>query len=90
MNSAILTFTDWFPALFVGIFFTAFGLLKLYGLSRGIEGGAGKPFRQKLLGTCPGWQSRTLRLGFPLLLLGIGLFSLAVLAWQCYANLHTQ
>jgi len=35
----------------IGGTFTALGCLKLYGLARGVEGGRGKTFSQKLCGT---------------------------------------
>jgi hypothetical protein len=38
------------PAL-IGLTFTLLGSLKLYGLSRGIVGGADKPFVTQLCGT---------------------------------------
>lgn len=47
----MIPFEDWFPLTFSGTFLIVFGGLKLYGLYRGIEGGAGKPFAQKLCGT---------------------------------------
>jgi hypothetical protein len=38
------------PPLVVGLSLTGIGIVKFYGLSRGIEGGADKPFRQRLCG----------------------------------------
>jgi hypothetical protein len=35
----------------VGVIFTLLASFKFYGLHRGIEGGRGKPFRQRLCGT---------------------------------------
>jgi hypothetical protein len=46
-----MTLADWLPLLLVGLTFTAMGCLKLYGLARGIEGGADKPVAQKLCGS---------------------------------------
>jgi hypothetical protein len=46
----IATADVWVPLL-VGITFTALACLKLYGLARGIVGGAGKPAAQRLCGT---------------------------------------
>jgi hypothetical protein len=40
----------WIPLL-IGIHFTVFGCLKLYGRSRGIVGGAGETFQNRLCGT---------------------------------------
>jgi hypothetical protein len=39
------------PPLGIGVAFTAMGLAKVYGLVRGIEGGGGKPLRQRACGT---------------------------------------
>ncbi len=40
---------EWFPPLWVGVLFTVVGGLKLYGLYKGIEGGASKPFFTRLM-----------------------------------------
>jgi hypothetical protein len=45
------TFASWFPPALVGVCFTVFGSLKLYGIARGIEGGRDKPTVQQLCGT---------------------------------------
>jgi len=42
---------DWLPTLVIGMSFTLLGAAKLYGLSRGIEGGGGKPLSQRMCGT---------------------------------------
>jgi len=47
----VLAFSDWFPMAAVGLTFTALGSIKLWGLSRGIVGGADKPAVQRLCGT---------------------------------------
>lgn len=47
----MITFTDWFIPALIGTTFTLLGSLKLFGLSRGIVGGANKPFMTKLCGT---------------------------------------
>jgi hypothetical protein len=47
----MLTFPEWFPLVMAGVPFTFLGLLKLYGLRRGIEGGGSKPWTQQLCGT---------------------------------------
>jgi hypothetical protein len=41
----------WLPPALVGTTFTLMGSLKLYGLFRGIVGGADKPFGTRLCGT---------------------------------------
>ena len=43
--------SEWLPPAFVGVCFTALGGLKVYGLFRGVVGGAGTPFSQRLCGT---------------------------------------
>jgi len=58
--------------------------LKFYGLHRCIEGGAGKPFAQRLCGTCPTWKSRNLRIGVPILFVAIGLAVFGLLAAEIY------
>lgn len=47
----MISFADWFVPLVLGLWFTLFGSLKLYGLWKGVVGGADKPFLTKLCGT---------------------------------------
>jgi len=47
----MISFTEWFPPALVGTTFTLLGSLKLYGLWKGVVGGADKPFVTKLCGT---------------------------------------
>ncbi len=47
----MVAFSDWFPPAVVGSTFTLVGALKLYGLSRGVVGGADKPFVTRACGT---------------------------------------
>ena len=47
----MLPFSDWFPLATVGLTFTLLASLKLWGLNRGIDGGAGKPVVQRICGT---------------------------------------
>jgi hypothetical protein len=47
----MITLTNWLPQALVGTTFLALGTLKLYGIARGIQGGADKPTMQKLCGT---------------------------------------
>ena len=42
---------NWLIPGFIGVLFTLLGVLKLYGLHRGIVCGADKPFVQKLCGS---------------------------------------
>jgi hypothetical protein len=44
-------FTDWFPAAAVGLMFTIMGSAKIWGLTRGVVGGADKPVAQRFCGT---------------------------------------
>ena len=44
------SFIEWLVPAVIGLMFTLIGSLKLYGLSRGVVGGAGKPFVTKLCG----------------------------------------
>jgi hypothetical protein len=50
-NTAMISFIDWFVPALIGLTFTLVGSLKLYGLSRGVVGGADKPFVKQLCGT---------------------------------------
>ena len=45
------SFVEWFVPSIVGLTFTIFGSLKLYGVVRGIEGGRDKPTFQYVCGT---------------------------------------
>jgi len=68
----MITVVDWLLPAAVGVTFTLLGSLRLWGLSRGIVGGADKPVVPQHCGTSPTWESRSLRLGLPSLLLGLG------------------
>jgi tellurite resistance protein TehA-like permease len=72
------TFPEWLPPAAVGATFTTIGLLKVYGLRKGVVGGGGKPISCRLLGRCPGW-SKQLHMVFVLFFLGIGVVNLAIL-----------
>ena len=50
-GTAMISFVGWFIPALLGVQFTLLGSLKLYGLSRGVVGGADKPFVTKLCGT---------------------------------------
>jgi hypothetical protein len=43
--------SEWLPPALVGVSFTAFGVLKLDGLRRGVIGGHDRPFAARLCGT---------------------------------------
>ncbi len=47
----MISFTDRFIPALIGATFTLIGSLKLYGLSKGVVGGADKPFVRQLCGT---------------------------------------
>ena len=83
----------WFTPAVLGVTFTTIGLLKIYGLCRGVIGGRNKPFFQYAIGTCPTWMGRTwrgrvLRYGLPFVFLGVGLWNWGVLGWEVYARTH--
>jgi hypothetical protein len=46
----MISFIDWIVPAVVGTMFTLVGSLKLYGLARGVVGGAEKPFATRLCG----------------------------------------
>ena len=69
---------EWLPPAAVGATFTTIGLLKMYGLSKGVVGGGGKPMFCRLLGRCPTW-SRPLHIVFICFFLGVGVVNLAML-----------
>jgi hypothetical protein len=71
---------DLLPSLVVGLSFAAVGLLKVYGLSRGVVGGSGKPASVRLCGSCPSW-SRRANVALACLFLAIGVAYLAYFAW---------
>jgi hypothetical protein len=50
-DAAMISFTDWLITALIGVTFTLIGSLKLYGLSKGVVGGADKPFVTQLCGT---------------------------------------
>jgi hypothetical protein len=50
-DAAMIAFIHWFIPALIGVQFTLLGSLKLYGLCRGIVGGADKPLVTKLCGT---------------------------------------
>jgi hypothetical protein len=50
-SGQMLPFSDWFPLAMAGLTFTLLGGIKLWGLNRGILGGADEPAVQRLCGT---------------------------------------
>ena len=91
----MIALPEWVPPAVVGGTFTALGLLKVYGMRKGIAGGGGKPVTCRLLGSCPSW-GRRLNVAFTILLLAIGLgcllFALMVKAddWNLAGNLELE
>ncbi len=77
----MLALEEWLPLITVGGTFTTLGLLKVYGLKRGVVGGGGKPFKARLLGSCPTW-SRHLNIFTIVLFLLLGFCFLGRLAWE--------
>jgi hypothetical protein len=51
MISLAISLAAWLPPAMVGGMFMLLGCLKLYGLSRGVVGGADKPLVTRLCGT---------------------------------------
>ena len=47
----MIAFVDWLVPALIGLTFTLMGCLKLYGFSKGVVGGADKPFVTQLCGT---------------------------------------
>jgi hypothetical protein len=47
----MLSFTAWLPPALVGTTFTLLGSLKLFGVWKGVTGGADKPLVTRLCGT---------------------------------------
>jgi hypothetical protein len=47
----VVPWSEWLPPAAVGAAFTALGGLKVYGLWRGVVGGAGQPIGRRLCGT---------------------------------------
>lgn len=74
----MIAFSDWLPLAAVGGTFTTLGLLKVYGLSKGIVGGGGRPAACRLLGRCPSW-SKPLNWAMTVFFLGIGVVNLGIL-----------
>jgi hypothetical protein len=74
------SFADWFPPTIVGLTFTVLSGLKIYGRTRGIVGGGGKPASQRICGSCPSW-TRGGNIAVVGLFLAIGLGNLAYAAW---------
>jgi hypothetical protein len=47
----MISYTDWLPPAVIGVTFTLMGLLKLYGLWKGVVGGGDKPIVTRVCGT---------------------------------------
>ena len=82
-----MQFEDWFPLLMVGATFTTLGLSKVYGFRRGIVGGGGRPWKTRVLGSCPTW-SRHLNVVMTGVFLLIGLSFLSYLGWELFSDHH--
>jgi hypothetical protein len=63
--------------------FTVLGLCKVYGWSKGVIGGGGKPAVCRLQGRCPSW-SKEFNLAFMFLVLALGIFNLLQLVTVVY------
>jgi len=64
------------PFLSVGLPFTVLGILKIYGLCRGVIGGREKPMACRLMGSCPNW-SRGVNVLVTLMFCAIGVANLS-------------
>jgi hypothetical protein len=73
-------FSDWFPYALTGTFLTLFGLLKLYGLVRGVTSGRGRPMLERACGTCRRPLNRAAVTALPFLFLAIGAVELVLCA----------
>jgi hypothetical protein len=51
MGEVAMRALDAFPPLLIGVLFTVLGCLKVYGVTRGMVGGGGKPLWERLCGT---------------------------------------
>jgi len=69
----------------VGVTFTTLGILKLYGSTKGIVDGGGRPFSCRLFGSYPSW-SRQVNLIVPYVFLAIGIVNLCVLLREVLAS----
>jgi hypothetical protein len=74
----MIALSDWLPPAAVGATFTTLGVLKVYGFSKGIIGGGGKPVACRLFGRCPSW-SKQINISVILLFLAIGIVNVAIL-----------
>lgn len=81
----MIAFEGWFPPLLVGATFTTLGLLKVYGFRHGVTGGGDKPFKVRLVGSCPTW-SKHLNVIMTTVFLLTGLSFLSVLAWELLSS----
>ncbi len=79
----MIALSDWLPPALAGAVFTTLGLLKVYGLTRGIQGGGCKPAAQRACGSCPSW-SRRLNVGMVVLVLVLGLSNLGYFGWLLF------
>lgn len=68
---------DWLVPALIGVSFTTFGLLKVYGWKKGIVGGGDQPAFCRLRGRCPTW-SKQLNIIFIAAFLSIGVVSLGI------------
>ena len=63
------------PLVIVGVAFTTVGALKVYGRTKGIVGGGGRPVKFRLLGSCPTW-TRKVNIAMTWLFCAIGIAAL--------------
>jgi hypothetical protein len=81
-----ISFMDWFTPAIICVIFTALGIIKFIGQKRGLVGGGGKPWKERLMsGYCPTW-SRPVNLAAPYVFLGIGIFHLGIILWLLFVH----
>ena len=73
---------EWLVPAAIGAVFTTLGLLKVYGWTKGIVGGGGKPASCRLLGRCPSW-SKQVNITVIVLFLAVGAVNLGI----CFVTL---
>jgi hypothetical protein len=84
IHRSSLPFIDWFTPALICVIFTALGIIKIIGQKRGLVGGGGKPWKERLMsGYCPTW-SRPVNLAAPYVFLGMGIFHFGIMMWLLF------
>lgn len=86
IHKSTLSFFDWFTPAFISAVFISLAIIKFIGQKRGLIGGGGKPWSQRLKsGYCPTW-SRPVNLAVPYIFLFIGVIYLINLIWVLFIS----